>query len=76
MPPKVEELLGVTPEQVIDLMALRGDSIDNVPGAPGIGDKGSVELIQRFGTLEHAAGAGGRSREEERIANRCRRTAR
>ena len=49
---KVEELLGVTPEQVIDLMALRGDSIDNVPGAPGIGDKGSVELIQQFGTLD------------------------
>ncbi len=49
---KVEELLGVTPEQVIDLMALRGDSIDNVPGAPGIGDKGSVELIRQFGTLD------------------------
>lgn len=49
---KVEELLGVKPEQVIDLMALRGDSIDNVPGAPGIGDKGSVELIQQFGTLD------------------------
>jgi DNA polymerase-1 len=49
---KVEELLGVTPEQVIDLMALRGDAIDNVPGAPGIGDKGSVELIGQFGTLD------------------------
>ena len=49
---KVEELLGVTPEQVVDLMALRGDSIDNVPGAPGIGEKGSVELIQQFGTLD------------------------
>jgi len=51
-PAKVEELLGVKPEQVIDLMALRGDAIDNVPGAPGIGDKGSVELIQKFGTLD------------------------
>src|SRR5579859_374927 len=50
---KVEELLGVRPEQVIDVMALRGDSIDNIPGAPGIGDKGSVELIKRFGTLEN-----------------------
>ncbi len=49
---KVQELLGVTPEQVIDLMALRGDSVDNVPGAPGIGDKGSVELIQQFGSLD------------------------
>jgi DNA polymerase-1 len=51
-PTKVEELLGVRPAQVIDLMALRGDAVDNVPGAPGIGDKGSVELIQQFGTLD------------------------
>ena len=51
---KVEEILGVPPERVIDVMALRGDSIDNIPGAPGIGDKGSVELIQRFGTVENA----------------------
>ncbi len=49
---KVIEVLGVAPEQVIDVMALRGDSIDNIPGAPGIGDKGSVELIQQFGTVE------------------------
>jgi len=35
-------------------MALRGDTIDNIPGAPGIGDKGSVELIKRFGTVEQA----------------------
>ena len=51
---KVEEILGVGPKQVIDVMALRGDSIDNIPGAPGIGDKGSVELIKRFGTVENA----------------------
>jgi len=51
---KVEEILGVPPERVVDVMALRGDAIDNIPGAPGIGDKGSVELIQRFGTVEQA----------------------
>jgi len=51
---KVEEILGVPPEKVVDVMALRGDSIDNIPGAPGIGDKGSVELIQRFGSVEAA----------------------
>jgi DNA polymerase-1 len=51
---KVEEILGVPPERVVDVMALRGDSIDNIPGAPGIGDKGSVEIIQRFGTVEQA----------------------
>ncbi|HUM05388.1 MAG TPA: DNA polymerase I [Terriglobales bacterium] len=51
---KVEEILGVPPSRVVDVMALRGDSIDNIPGAPGIGDKGSVELIQRFGNVEAA----------------------
>ena len=51
---KVEEILGVRPDQVIDVMALRGDSIDNIPGAPGIGDKGSVDIIKGFGTLENA----------------------
>ena len=51
---KVEEVLGVPPERVVDVMALRGDSIDNIPGAPGIGDKGSVELIQQFGSVEAA----------------------
>jgi len=51
---KVEEILGVPPERVIDVMALRGDAIDNIPGAPGIGDKGSVEIIRRFGTVEQA----------------------
>ena len=51
---KVEEILGVPPNRVIDIMALRGDSIDNIPGAPGIGEKGSVEIIKRFGTVEEA----------------------
>ena len=51
---KVEEILGVPPTRVIDVMALRGDSVDNIPGAPGIGDKGSVDLIQRFGSVESA----------------------
>ncbi len=51
---KVEEILGVPPERVVDVMALRGDSVDNIPGAPGIGDKGSVELIKRFGSVEQA----------------------
>jgi DNA polymerase-1 len=51
---KVEEILGVPPERVVDIMALRGDAIDNIPGAPGIGEKGSVEIIRRFGTVEQA----------------------
>ncbi|HEV2646725.1 MAG TPA: DNA polymerase I [Acidobacteriaceae bacterium] len=55
-PAGVEAVLGVPPERVVDVMALRGDSIDNIPGAPGIGDKGSVELIRQFGTVEAALG--------------------
>ncbi len=53
-PAGVEKILGVPPERVVDVMALRGDAIDNIPGAPGIGDKGSVDLIQQFGTVESA----------------------
>ena len=49
---KVTETLGVPPDKVVDVMALRGDTIDNIPGAPGIGDKGSVELIVQFGSVE------------------------
>jgi DNA polymerase I len=51
---RVTETLGVPPEQVVDVMALRGDTIDNIPGAPGIGDKGSVDLIRQFGSVEAA----------------------
>ena len=46
--------LGVPPEQVVEVMALRGDLIDNIPGAPGIGDKGSVDLIVNYGSVEAA----------------------
>jgi DNA polymerase-1 len=56
-PQGVKDVLGVEPARVIDVMALRGDSVDNIPGAPGIGDKGSVELIQQFGTVEAAIDA-------------------
>jgi DNA polymerase-1 len=51
-PAKVLEVLGVPPEKVVDVMALRGDAVDNIPGAPGIGDKGSVDLIVEFGSVE------------------------
>jgi DNA polymerase-1 len=51
-PVKVEKFMGVKPSQVADLLALKGDSIDNIPGAPGIGDKGARDLIARFGSVE------------------------
>jgi len=51
---KVTEILGVPPEKVIDLMALLGDTVDNIPGAKGIGEKGATELIQKYGSVESA----------------------
>lgn len=50
---KVIEKMGVKPEQVPDLLGLWGDASDNIPGAPGIGEKGAKELIQTYGTLEN-----------------------
>src|SRR5581483_12058950 len=53
-PATTEEFMGVKPGQVADLLALKGDAIDNIPGAPGIGDKGAKDLILRFGSVEAA----------------------
>jgi DNA polymerase-1 len=51
---KAKEFMGVKPTQVADLLALMGDSIDNIPGAPGIGEKGARDLIAQFGSVEAA----------------------
>src|ERR1700756_627666 len=51
---RVEEILGVPAERVIDYMALTGDTVDNIPGAKGIGEKGAAELIQKYGSVENA----------------------
>jgi DNA polymerase-1 len=49
---EVKERFGVIPERVPDIMGLSGDSIDNIPGVPGIGEKTAVDLIKRFGSLD------------------------
>ncbi len=51
-PELVEADIGVPPDRIVDLLALIGDSIDNIPGVPGIGEKGAPQLIREFGSLE------------------------
>ena len=48
----MKEFKGVPPERIADLLALSGDSVDNIPGAPGIGEKGAVQLLEQFGSLD------------------------
>jgi DNA polymerase-1 len=50
----VEKKFGVPASKVVDLLGLMGDSIDNIPGAPGIGAKGAVQIITQFGSIEEA----------------------
>ncbi|HEX5832238.1 MAG TPA: 5'-3' exonuclease H3TH domain-containing protein, partial [Pyrinomonadaceae bacterium] len=50
----VEKKFGVPADKLVDLLGLMGDSIDNIPGAPGIGSKGAVQIIQQFGSIENA----------------------
>jgi DNA polymerase-1 len=73
-PAKVAEFMGVKPSQVADLLALKGDAIDNIPGAPGIGDKGARDLIVRFGSVEaaldHAAEVERKTYRESLLNNR------
>jgi DNA polymerase-1 len=48
----VEEVFGLSPEKVVDVMAIWGDAIDNIPGVPGIGEKGAKALITEYGSLD------------------------
>ena len=50
----MEKKFGVPADKVVDLLGLMGDSIDNIPGAPGIGSKGAVQIITQFGSIEEA----------------------
>ncbi|HEV2864572.1 MAG TPA: DNA polymerase I [Pyrinomonadaceae bacterium] len=50
----VENKFGVPPKQIVDLLGLMGDAVDNIPGAPGIGAKGAVQIVREFGSIENA----------------------
>jgi DNA polymerase-1 len=58
-PDEVRERFGVEPEQIPDFIALRGDTSDKIPGAPGVGPGRAAALLQKWGTLEAALEAGG-----------------
>lgn len=51
--PKIKEVYGVSPAQLIDIKAIQGDASDNIPGVLGIGEKGAGELVRKFGSLEN-----------------------
>ena len=62
----VHEKFGVYPERVVDVQALAGDSVDNVPGAPGIGIKTAALLINEYGTLEELLNRAGEIKQPKR----------
>lgn len=69
---KVEEVYGVKPEQIVDLLAIMGDSSDNIPGLSGFGPKTAVPLLQEFGSLEyllkHPEKVKGKKKQETLVA--------
>ena len=64
--PEVIEKWGVPPEKMIDLQALTGDSVDNVPGVPGIGPKTAAQLLDMFGSLDVLLERAGEIKQEKR----------
>ncbi len=66
---EVAERFGGGPEKVVEVQALAGDSSDNVPGVPGIGEKTAVELIREFGTVEHLLSSLDRIKQPKRREN-------
>src|SRR5690242_19162298 len=74
-PDRVEARYGIRPEQIPDFIGLKGDTSDNIPGVPGIGDKTAGQLIAQYGSLEevldHVEELSPRS-EERRVGKECR----
>ncbi len=70
---ELEAEWGIRPDQVVDFLSLVGDSVDNVPGVPGIGPKIAGELLQKFGTLDevlaNVEGVAGARRRENLVAH-------
>lgn len=64
----VLERFGVPPAGVLDLLALAGDAVDNIPGVPGIGAKRAADLVSRHGTVEDIIAAGSSARSDKQAA--------
>ena len=67
--PEVLEKFGVTPDKVVDIQALAGDSVDNVPGVPGIGVKTAAQLITEYGDLETLLARAAEIKQQKRREN-------
>ncbi len=67
--PEVIEKWGVPPEKMIDLQAMVGDSVDNVPGIPGIGPKTAAQLLDEFGDLDTLLSRAGEIKQQKRREN-------
>ncbi len=65
-PEDVKEKFGVYPDKVVDVQALAGDSIDNVPGVPGIGLKTAAQLVNEFGSLQEVLDRAGEIKQNKR----------
>ena len=61
----VRERFGVPPDRVVDVLALMGDATDNIKGVPGIGEKGAVELVTRFGDVEQVLARAGEVQQKK-----------
>lgn len=68
-PEDVKEKFGVYPDKVVDVQALSGDTIDNIPGVPGIGPKTAAELVNQFGSLQEVLDRAGEIKQNKRREN-------
>lgn len=71
---KIQERYGLLPQQIIDLKGLMGDSSDNIPGIPGVGEKTALKLLHEFGSVEdvldHADKVSGKKLQEKLVQHR------
>lgn len=70
-PAEVKEKMGVSPDQIVELLGLMGDSSDNIPGVKGVGPKTAIQLLEQFGSIEQVIAATDVIRETKAIRSRA-----